>query len=84
MSYANPNIMEYILLEFLAIRSMWVVNMPLIVYVMVEMHESDQVIREFRCRQKKFANIAKTSKHCASLICRGNRQKLARTPQGVY
>ncbi|MBA0702629.1 hypothetical protein Goari_022144 [Gossypium aridum] len=39
MLYADPNIIECVPLEFLAIRSIWEVKMPLIVYVAVEMHE---------------------------------------------
>ncbi|MBA0670429.1 hypothetical protein Goklo_025513 [Gossypium klotzschianum] len=39
MLYADPNIIECVPVEFLAIRSMWEAKVPLIVYVAVEMHE---------------------------------------------
>ncbi|KAH1038977.1 hypothetical protein J1N35_040720 [Gossypium stocksii] len=52
MPYANPDIIECVPLEFLAIQSMWDVNVPLIVYAMVEIHESDRVMRQFGWRQK--------------------------------
>ncbi|KAH1114846.1 hypothetical protein J1N35_008224 [Gossypium stocksii] len=52
MSYVNTNIIYYILSEVLANRGMWDAKVSLIVYVKVEMHEFDQVIRLFGWRQQ--------------------------------
>ncbi|KAH1039045.1 hypothetical protein J1N35_040788 [Gossypium stocksii] len=52
MPYIDPDIIEYVLPEFLPIWSMWDTKMPFIVYATMKMHESDRVIRQFGWRQK--------------------------------
>ncbi|MBA0848842.1 hypothetical protein Goshw_007872 [Gossypium schwendimanii] len=41
MPYADMRILECIPIEFLSNRNIWHVNVPLIVFVIVEMHETD-------------------------------------------
>ncbi|MBA0662201.1 hypothetical protein Goklo_006377, partial [Gossypium klotzschianum] len=83
MSYADLKIVQCIPHEYLANRSMWDANLPLVVYAMVEMNESDRVMQQFGWRQN-IPPSPKTSKHYTSLIYRENRQKLARIAQEVY
>ncbi|MBA0560881.1 hypothetical protein Golob_017754, partial [Gossypium lobatum] len=50
MLYTDPKIQECVLDELLANRSIWHVKVPLMNFAMVEMQESDRVIRETRGR----------------------------------
>ncbi|KAH1039560.1 hypothetical protein J1N35_041303 [Gossypium stocksii] len=52
MSYADPDIISCIPLKVLANREMWHVKVPFIVYAMVKIHESNQVLRQFGYRQR--------------------------------
>ncbi|KAH1032540.1 hypothetical protein J1N35_044714 [Gossypium stocksii] len=42
--YANTRIQEYISSKFLVNPNIWHMNVPLVVYAMVEIHESDVVM----------------------------------------
>ncbi|MBA0630440.1 hypothetical protein Godav_002540, partial [Gossypium davidsonii] len=49
--YFDPAIQESILSKFLVNPNIWHVNMPLVVYATVEIHESDRVLGQFGFRQ---------------------------------
>ncbi|MBA0694266.1 hypothetical protein Goari_004582 [Gossypium aridum] len=59
MSYADLKIVQCILHEYLANRSMWDANVPLVVYAMVEMNESDRGKNDKNLRElhKKYIDI---------------------------
>ncbi|KAK5845268.1 hypothetical protein PVK06_001436 [Gossypium arboreum] len=44
MTYVDLTIIQYIPLEYLTNRSIWDVNVSLVVYTTMEMHESDRVM----------------------------------------
>ncbi|MBA0818145.1 hypothetical protein Gohar_028128 [Gossypium harknessii] len=75
MSYADLKIVQCIPHEYLANRSMWDANVPLVVYAMVEMSESDRVMQQFGWRQN-IPPSPKTSKHYTSLIYKGKPTKI--------
>ncbi|MBA0566714.1 hypothetical protein Golob_011507 [Gossypium lobatum] len=50
MLYSNPRIQECIPSKFLVNPNIWHVKVPLVVYVMVEMHELERVLWKFRFR----------------------------------
>ncbi|MBA0717458.1 hypothetical protein Golax_005279, partial [Gossypium laxum] len=52
MSYANIDIITCIPLKMLANREMWDTKVSLVVYETVEMYELDQVLRQFKWRQR--------------------------------
>ncbi|MBA0625250.1 hypothetical protein Godav_010473 [Gossypium davidsonii] len=52
MSYADIDIISYILSKVLANREMWDANVSFIVHAIVEMHESDRVIWQLGWRQQ--------------------------------
>ncbi|PPR88795.1 hypothetical protein GOBAR_AA31894 [Gossypium barbadense] len=47
MSYADTDIIPCILSEVLTNQGMWDAKLPLVVYVMVEMYESNRVMQQF-------------------------------------
>ncbi|MBA0777879.1 hypothetical protein Gotri_005841 [Gossypium trilobum] len=49
--YKDPTIRECISSEFLVNPNIWHMNLSLVVYVNVEMHESNRVMRQLRLRQ---------------------------------
>ncbi|MBA0583697.1 hypothetical protein Gorai_014544, partial [Gossypium raimondii] len=49
MPYADPRIQEYVSTKFLANHNIWNVKVPLIIFAIIEMHESNQVMRQFGC-----------------------------------
>ncbi|MBA0779776.1 hypothetical protein Gotri_003982 [Gossypium trilobum] len=49
--YFDSIIQECILIEFLATRNIWYVKVSLIIFTTVEMHEFDQVMRQFEFMQ---------------------------------
>ncbi|KAH1097322.1 hypothetical protein J1N35_014243 [Gossypium stocksii] len=51
MPYSDPTIQECILLEFLVNPHIWHVKVSLVVYITLEMHESDRVLRQFKFRK---------------------------------
>ncbi|MBA0777939.1 hypothetical protein Gotri_005886, partial [Gossypium trilobum] len=59
MSYADLKIVQCIPHEYLANRSMWDANVPLVVYAMVEMNESDRgkTDKNWRELHKKYIDI---------------------------
>ncbi|MBA0648060.1 hypothetical protein Goklo_015846 [Gossypium klotzschianum] len=50
-SYEDPAIQECILEEFFVNPNIWHVKIPLVVYIIMEMHESNRVLRQFGFRQ---------------------------------
>ncbi|KAH1064270.1 hypothetical protein J1N35_029257 [Gossypium stocksii] len=46
--YSDPKIQECIPFEFLVNPNMWHMKVPLVVYVMVEMHELEIALQKFR------------------------------------
>ncbi|PPD94905.1 hypothetical protein GOBAR_DD08069 [Gossypium barbadense] len=52
MSYANTDVISCIPLKVLRNRQMWDAKVPLIVYAMMEMHETEPVLQQFEWRQR--------------------------------
>ncbi|KAH1073290.1 hypothetical protein J1N35_025618 [Gossypium stocksii] len=52
MSYTNTDIISCISLKVLANREMWDAKVSLVVYTTVEMYELDQLLRQFKWRQR--------------------------------
>ncbi|KAH1092391.1 hypothetical protein J1N35_019648 [Gossypium stocksii] len=46
--YEDPTVWVVILDEFLQNLNMWHVKVPMVTYAIVEMHQSDRVLRQFR------------------------------------
>ncbi|KAK5818757.1 hypothetical protein PVK06_023702 [Gossypium arboreum] len=52
MPYADPRIQECSLAEFLANHNIWHVKVPLVIFAMIEIHESNLVMQQFGCTQR--------------------------------
>ncbi|KAH1031129.1 hypothetical protein J1N35_043303 [Gossypium stocksii] len=54
MPYSDTTVQECITSEFLVNPNIWHVNVPLVVYANVEMHESNRVFQQFRVHGKPY------------------------------